>query len=362
MASFKSNPVFSSLILLCGLAAAAEIYLILPFKLPGSLYEQSRKSLARLVQLKQDSEKYLTTDPTPNEENQKLIAGDVDAALKNLSELRDALTGKGGLAGALRAVPAPTDPQDAYFKIVTSREAWVEKFEKAEYPVPGRPDLPTRKIDLLGGPTQWFGFASHKQSGPVGAEQIAKVFRQMQVADYLLNSLVAAEPFQFVSLQREAPISKAEMAERDKLLKEAKERNQAAPIFSTNVTGVGVDMSDFFDIDPLLTARVPGRVETMPFRLTFVARSEALRTLLNKLAAFELPLVVRRVDVEVAEMEAPLPPAPDPEFDDDGNPIEIEPLDMRVKQLLSKFTVTIEYIDLVAPEAAASQAETKSAP
>jgi hypothetical protein len=362
MASFKSNPVFSSLILLCGLAAAAEIYLILPFKLPGSLYEQSRKTLARLVQLKQDSAKYQTTDPTPNEENKKLVATDLGDAIKNLSELRDALTGKGGMAGKLRAEPVPTDPQDAYFKIVTIREEWLKKFEEAEYPTPGRPDLPKRKIDLLGGSMQWFGFASHKQNGPVGAEQIAKVFRQTQVADYLLNSLVAAEPFQFISLQREAPISKAEFAERDKLVKEALERKQAAPIFSTNVTGNGVDMSDFFDIDPLLTARVPGRVETMPFRLAFVSRTETLRTLLNKLAAFELPLVVRRVDVEVAEMEAPLPPPPDPEFDDDGNPIEPEPLDMRVKQLLSKFTVTIEYIDLVAPEAPAVEAENKSSP
>lgn len=361
MASFKSNPIFCSLILACGIAAAGEVYLLLPFDLPGSLNHKSQSAISKLAKMKKDYEGYQRAEPTPNEENQKLLAGDLNVAIKNLADLRDSLTGKGGLPEKLRAEAPPTDTRDAYFKLLTLRDDWLKKFQEASFPIPGRPDQPPRNIVLAAGDAQWFGFASHKQTGPSGTEQIAKVFRQAQVADYLLNSLVAAEPFEFVSLQREIPLTKAERDERDKLIRDAKERKQALPEFAGSiVAGSGTDPADFFDIDPLITARVPGSVETMPFRLVFVGKSESLRSLLNKFAAFELPLVVRRVDVEVAEMEAPPPPPPEPIFDEDDQPIEQKPLDVRIKTLLSKFTVTIEYIDLVANAAPASTAATPS--
>jgi hypothetical protein len=359
MASFKSNPIFCSLIALCGLAAAGETYLLLPFNLPGSLNRKGQATIAKLTKMKKDYEGYQGANPTPNEENQKLLAGDLAVALKNLADLRDSLTGKGGLPEKLRAEAPPTDTRDAYFKLLTLRDDWMKKFEEASFPVPGRPDQPPRKIALAASKGEWFGFASHKQTGPSGTEQIAKIFRQAQVADYLLNALVAAEPFEFISLHREVPLTKSERDERDKAIREAKERKQALPEFASSiVAGSGTDPADFFDIDPLITARVPGSVETMPFRLTFIGKTESLRSLLNKLAAFELPLVVRRVDTEVAEMEAPPPPPPETVFDEDDNPIEQKPLDVRIKTLLSKFTVTIEYIDLVAPAASSSSAAT----
>ncbi len=349
MASFKSNPVFSTLIAVCLVAAAAEVYLMLPFKLPGSLYTPSKDSIGELSSLLKDSEEFQTVNPTPNSTNRNAIAADLSLATENLASLRAALTGKGGLAEKLRAEPAPTDPSALFFKVGEFRESMLKKYQEATVVEEGLPD---RKIKLQR-PDEWFGFASYKHSGAVGTDTIAKVFRQMQVANYLLETLLAAQPYEFAFLQRGPPLSKAELDERDRLISEAKDHSQPIPEF-TSPLSTGMDASDFFEIDSLVTARAPGSVEASSFRLSFVSKTDALRNLLNKLAAFELPLVVRRVDVEESGVKAAPPPPPEPELDDEGNPMPPPQLDIRVETLLRKFTVTIEYIELVAPAAPAA--------
>lgn len=359
MASFKSNPIFSSLVAVCLVAAAAEVYLIVPLKLPFSFYNDSNESIRKLVKLKNDADGFKQALPTPNPENKKLVADDVAQAAENLAKLRDSLTGKGGMAEKLRAVPAPTDPSAFFFQVNEFRSAMLKKFEDADVAEAGRPDLLTRKIKLQQGSMEWFGFASHTSQGPVGTDMIAKVFRQMQVSEYLLDSLLGAQPFEFISLQREMPLTKAEQQERDRLVQDARANHQALPEFTGSVA-LGMDLRDFFEIDPLITARRPGFVETAAFRLTFVAKSDALRSLLNKFAAFELPLVVRRVDVDTSGQKAPPPPPPEPELDPDtGQPLPAEPLDIRIETMLCRFIVTVEYIDLVAPTSPAADASSK---
>ena len=51
-------------------------------------------------------------------------------------------------------------------------------------------------------------------------------------------------------------------------------------------------------VDPRVTARVKGFIDTMAFRITFTGQTAALRNFVVRLAEFELPILVREVEVE----------------------------------------------------------------
>jgi hypothetical protein len=50
-----------------------------------------------------------------------------------------------------------------------------------------------------------------------------------------------------------------------------------------------------FQINPAVSARVPGAIDTLAFRVTFTGYTPTLRKFLNNLAQFDLPIVVRSV-------------------------------------------------------------------
>jgi hypothetical protein len=104
-------------------------------------------------------------------------------------------------------------------------------------------------------------------------------------------------------------------------------------------------------------------VEVSGFRLIFTGQTAALRALLNQLASFELPIIVRSVEVEPAAGEdivaapaedaaaAPSQPAAPAVSIVLSAPVAkaakpvatIAPL---VAKSISKFTVTVEYVEL----------------
>jgi hypothetical protein len=127
---------------------------------------------------------------------------------------------------------------------------------------------------------------------------------------------------------------------------------------------------DYFDLDARLSARAPGLVEVSAFRLIFTGQTAALRALLNQLAGFELPVIVRAVEVEPAAGEdlvaageeppaATAPPGPPASIvltapaakPAAKTPSAIAPI---VARSVSKFTVTLEFVALTPPPAAAA--------
>lgn len=58
---------------------------------------------------------------------------------------------------------------------------------------------------------------------------------------------------------------------------------------------------DLFLIDPLISLGSSAYIDTMAFRITFTGRTDSLRRFLNRLALFELPLIVRSIDVRPVE-------------------------------------------------------------
>jgi hypothetical protein len=342
MASFKSYPVFYSLLAALGLAAAGSGWCI---------YERSQTALstAKALAKKRLELTALTgSQPTPSEENKGLVNADLTQSIAALGQMRAELKGSGPAAEALlkakasyaqastlksnerakllREAKLPFEPTHLFFNIATFVELMRDNAQAAKIKI---------KAD------ERFGFATYANAGPE-RDLIPQVYRQRQVAEYLLGALFQAAPSELVSFQRER------LAD---LASPAKAGAQSARATAASTTA----NNDLFDMDSRITARVPGFVDASAFRLTFIGDTASLRALLNKLATFELPLVVRGVEVDpVSKPQAPEKVAPantlssifgtTPATSAAAEPVKPKPL---VEKVLSKFTVTVELIDLV---------------
>lgn len=331
MASFKSHPVYYSLLGILGLAVVAAGW---------SIYDRhaaAEKSATQLSQKQNELNALETTKPAPTAASKAEVEADLRRTEAALVTMREELKGRGPVAEALRTAKVPSEPTDVFFNL----EAFVEKTrEKA------------KAAGVKVKPDERFGFYTYERSGPE-RDLIPQVFRQRQVAEYLIDGLFESRPVELLSLHREPPVTKAEQ--------EAIASGRAPSTPARSSTGNSGGNTDFFEIDPRISARVPGFVGATAFRLTFISETKSLRSFLNKLATFELPLVVRSVEVEpVAQSQSAPPPeaaslasifgtaAPAP----DAAPVVQKPL---VEKVLSKFTVTVELIDLVeAPATAAT--------
>lgn len=119
-----------------------------------------------------------------------------------------------------------------------------------------------------------FGFAAYANGGP-DAAQIPAVYRQRQLAQYLVEQLLAVQPTGLLAIQRERP--------------------GAAPPDRNEAFGA---MLDYFILDPRISVRSSGRVNAQAMRVIFTGSTAVLRAYLNRLAGSELPLLVRAVEVE----------------------------------------------------------------
>jgi hypothetical protein len=338
MASFKTNPIFCSALLLLGVIAVAEIYLIIPIaKLPLNFYAAKTGAAAKFKKSQNELQTLRATEvAAPTLANKQAIEDDLKRATAALAEMKAQLKGKGELADKLRAAPVPAESTDAYF----SNTAFVEATRKK-----------MREAGIKTKDDERFSFSAYISTGPE-KELIAAVFHQQQVVEYLLNALMDAraaaqaeplagtQPVELVSVQRERPLTKAE---RD-AAQAAADTGNTPPPFSTTTDG------DIIDLDPLITARKAGFVDATAFRLTFIGQTQVLRHFLSKIGTFELPLVVRSVEVVSA---GPVPTA----SSDDPAKLAAESLTSettadskntpKVDRLQSKFIIYIEYIDLV---------------
>jgi hypothetical protein len=119
-------------------------------------------------------------------------------------------------------------------------------------------------------------------------------------------------------------------------------------------------------IDPQVSARAPGYVDTLAFRIVFSGHTNSLRGFMNALAAPDIPLVVRSVEVVEGGATVPRPGAPAP-APRPANPFarstptaETPPPNNAavpiVAENASVFTVTVELFDVKirAPQAGAA--------
>lgn len=341
MSWFRKNPVFASALSLCGLLVLGEGALIY------ERYAASREAARRLEQRTGELNAMAELMPPPKRDVAAAIEADLGKARAALASMQSELRGRGPAAERIRSAKVPQARTDAFFDLAT----FVEKSREAA----AASDIELRSEALR------FGFAAYANEGPT-QEHIEPVFRQRQIAQYLVDLLIEAKPRAIFSVKRERTLTKADREARAAAL-----ANGDTPPEPTSEAGE--DSPDYFIIDPRVTARVPGFIDTTAFRFVFTGQTSALRTFLNRLAAFDLPVLVREVEVEAASAEesvaqvkeggaegspetpaasvvlalpaarnAKSAPAPAPST---SLPIVAKPL--------SKFTVTVELIELVSP-------------
>jgi hypothetical protein len=366
MSFYRKNPLFALVLTVCAMLVAGELALIY------ERFSASREAAKRLEQRRAELEGMSQLTPPPTREIATAIEKDLAKAQEALASMESELKGRGPAAERIRAAKIPAARTDAYFDLATFVEKTRELARKREVDV--RPEAGR------------FGFAAFVNEGPV-QDHIEPVFRQRQIAQYLVEALIEARPRSIISIKREHPVSKADREARAAALASGE---PPAEIITE-------DGPDYFTIDPRVTARVPGFLDTIPFRFTFTGQTAALRTFLNQLASFELPILVREVEVDsasteeasaataleepsvaaepdaasttapsvVLSVEAPAnrmaaPAAkPQPPAARAPRPATATPI---VSKPLSRFTVTVEFVELVPPPATPAETPAEEPP
>ena len=119
-----------------------------------------------------------------------------------------------------------------------------------------------------------------------------------------------------------------------------------------------------FSIHPAITAKVPGAINTLAFRLAFTGYTDSLRRLLNDLAKFDLPIVVRSIEVDRPSGISTTTKVPsnndlDSFFGvfDGGSSSDVEDPEEAQKPVISEnisiFTVVLEFIEIALPDQSA---------
>lgn len=372
MSFYRKNPVFATALTLCGLLVAGEAWLIY------DRYAESRAAAKKLVEKEAELMAMRDLTPVPTRPVATAIEADLARAQRAVAAMQAELKGRGPAAERLNAAKIPAARTEAYFDLATFVEKTRELARKHDVEI--RPEAAR------------LGFALYANEGPK-EDRIASVFHQRQVIQYIVESLIEARPRTIFSVQRERALNKAE--------KEVFLAAQLAAVAAASggappepppepAPGAGsppeTESPDLFTIDPRATARAPGFIDTTPVRIVFTGQTAALRTFLNKLASFELPVLVREVEVDRASAEesaaVAVAPTEDGAVADAVDPTPAASIVISsvpkapvatakapvakpaaaapiVAKPLSKFTVTVEYLDLV--PAASAPVETPAA-
>ena len=346
---FKKLTLFPVALGVIGLVAAGAGWCIY------ERYESARAEENKLAQARAQLQAVADTAPAPSRETAQQIEADLTRAREALATMQSELRGRGPAAARLAALKAPPARTDAFFDLATfiSRSrALAQKQGVAVAPAAAN-----------------FGFSLYANEGPETA-LIEPVFRQRLVTHYLVDALIGARPRAILAVQREKPLTAEERKARAEALALAAADPAAAAAAAAVAPEKAATISpDYFDLDPRLGARASDYVEISAFRLVFTGQTSALRALLNQLAGFELPVIVRAVEVEPATGEdllgppeetasTPAAPAPASVVLTAKAPVAAKPATIApiVPKSLSKFTVTVEFVELAPPAPAVAAA------
>lgn len=357
MSWFRKYPFFAVGLAVCTLLALAEL------ALTYERWAASREAVKDLAQRKADLGGMATLLPPPTRDVARTIEADLAKAVASLAAMQAELKGRGPAGERLRTAKVPVARTDAYFDLATFVERTRELARKNEVEV--RPEAAR------------FGFSAYANVGP-DERHIEPVFRQRLVAQFLVESLLEAKPRTLLAVKRERTVAKEDRDARNAAL----QRGEPPP--ETLADAAVEDSPDYFVVDPRVTARVGGYLDTAGFQFVFIGQTAALRNFLNKLAAFELPVLVREVEVDIPTGEelASAPPtedsaaaagegsdpaagAPSVVLEAESRPVTsakpaavavrggrtVTPPTPIVSKPFAKFTVTVEFVELVAPAA-----------
>ena len=316
MGFLKKNLTFTIVVFLCLLAFGAGAYLA--FVESGKIDEAKRKITSAESQL--NGMRF--ADPAPSEENVAASKKNVAQLVAELRNIREDLERGDRLTTSTDGIGVMASVQQFFSEYRRKAAAHVDE-NGVEAPI----GLPSKEFG--------FGFEQYvSDASPlVDPQRIQTLDKQRQILSYLLDRLYSADPESIESVKRE-------------ILEQA--------------PGAKADEQGF-QISSAVSARVPGAVDTLAFSLSFTGYTDSLRSFLNDLAKFDLPIVVRSIEVKRPTGRKEAAPTRDANNLDDifgvfggGNTSsEPEPAEETKKLVISEntstFTVVLEYIEIVLP-------------
>jgi len=270
----KSHPIFSTVMIMLTVFTAGELWFLLSLrKQEAALESETELKIGQINVLQRQR-------PAPTDDNVLLAQDDLEQRKAVLSTM-------------LRSLGVTQQDELEYFKDEPADDI-TAFFDISGFV--GQMHAEANEAGVQVEDTEQFGFATYENFGP-DPGLIRIVYRQRRILQYLLERLIAAGPQALISVQREKPVAEGDSTTTAR----SPSRNQPSSRDNAPTRGPA---SDFFVIDPQVSARTPGYVDTMAFRIVFVGQSAALRGFMNALAEPGLPLVVRSVEVQTLGAES----------------------------------------------------------
>lgn len=336
MRFFKNYPLFSILTLLFLLVFIGGLVL------NWLLATKAGEARTNLEQAQRQLQSARAVTPAPTEEN-------LEQAEENLEDAREQLqetlaTMRGNLQRDF--LEEGKDLKATTFTLTLNE--WVSQLRRQA------------KVRFVRIPENFaFGFSRFTRAGaqPPPQSQVAEIYKQKQIVNYLVRKLFDAAP----SPSNEEQETDAEIG----LFLQSIQREAVVRVEGRE------DMQDkgLFAISPVLTEEKAGAVQTMAFRIQFVSRTNVMRQFLKEIATFDHPLVIQSVEVEPAEdVDMSIAKEEDTTAEEEALPFSIfgmeQPEEKEVELTeaekqsqipvvdnnYSQFTITIEYVDIVEQE------------
>jgi hypothetical protein len=318
MGLFKKNPGFCTFCVVAVLVFAAGATLVVMES------DKLSKSMRQVASVDSQLNGLLVANPTPTAEN-------VQAAQQNAAELSAKLL---SIRQNLQRGSRLTISNDGT-RVMSSVQKYISNCRRQVATHVNAAEV-AAPIQI---PQDFaFGFEEYLKTTNISEDSsiVPQLDKQRQVLSYILNQLIAADPAGIQAVERELMV------------------------------GADSKMSGF-QINPSISARVPGAIDTLAFRVTFTGYTPTLRKFLNNLAQFDLPIVVRSVAVDRPATNAKAAKskqskasniddifsvfggssapaeAASVEAGSDANQIPV------ISETESSFTVTLEFIEIILP-------------
>jgi hypothetical protein len=256
MALKNKNLVFYTSVGICLLVGAAGAYLAFA---ESSQLSRTQQKADRATQQLQDLS---MADPVPSVDNLEASAQHVIALQAQLDGIRQNLQRGSRVEVSTDGVRVMAGIQQ--FISDTVRLAQAHATDEGESAPIGVPN------------NFAFGFEAYADQAtvPEVATVIPLLDQQRQILSYVLEQLIDAGPESILKIKREL-------------------------IAGETVTAAHSTSS--FTIDAAVSARVPEAIDTQAFSVSFAGYTDSLRRFLNNLAQFDLPIVVRSIQVNRPE-------------------------------------------------------------
>lgn len=323
MTWLKQNLLFTILIVLLAGVLVVEILFVLGRRANAAEAEEQFNGKV------EEYQRLTGKSILPHERNVTLTQAEIDLQLERANQYRDGFLGREDLRAKFDS--PPTSRADAFFDIASFVEDYRVKAVAAGVEIPAN---------------EYFGFAAYSTSGP-DQDRIPGVYRQRVIIAHILDKLFQARPTSLVAVVREG------------------QARAAAPGRGTP------DGGGSFQLPSRQSLAIPELAETLPFQVAFTGRTTNLRTFLNALAEFDMPLVVRHIDVtttgaQTAEQQtgageprrgrgrAAEPTAPRTPGEEEEDPAREENI-LIIPETVGTFTVSLEYLDVLPIQAASGR-------